>query len=213
MSEPLESARGGAMVDSTIRIDVADEWGPAYDSTVWVVLDPESRRVYTYCGVGGGWPISIYLRQHLVLWEVRRGYVGSTLQTWVEARRPEIEAILAAYRGTEWVNGSNHVGRWDLPEGWELEMEGPLPGDLGEYWDAGEYLWADKASTRDALLSDESIEAAVEREVSEALGENVALDRDQVREALRDLLEDLESGEEGYERAREMLAACKEVSR
>lgn len=173
-----------------------------------LILDPETRRVYSWSTVGSGTPVAVWNRQQITIGFLPDSYAPESLAEWLRGESEALAAIAGGYQGDEW-DGHNHVGSWTeeattAAGAFSEAVRGAIGGAVSTTWAASDWLYGDIASVRaDALIAG-TITAAVDGILAFAKGEGVHLDRVDVEATLRGACED--AVDKGSEPAAELAA-------
>lgn len=145
-----------------------EEYDKPYE-WVFLYLDPEDRSVYTFAAIGSsGTPAKAFHNLHLGIGGLPAGFVGATLEAWLQTQEPALEALCASYEGTSW-DGSNHVGVWSedtfslsLAFTQTLARAIDLEGDISYYIDAKAFFADTDTAEKQHLLAIDRDEAIAE---------------------------------------------------
>jgi hypothetical protein len=166
------------------------EYAKAFQ-TILVILYPEDNRVETFGRISNEVPTSAYHQRARTLVSYTNNLVEDSVEEYLKDHVDEIKEIAKWYRGSDW-DGNNWVGDWaDEAEDLLQEFEDAFHWAVQEmeihgYWDAHEWLFADKSSSMTYALRQDR-DKALDDLLAIALSDDVHLRRGDLDRALDDL--------------------------
>lgn len=151
-----------------------------------IVINPETRAVGDYAGIGAGMPAEIY-HQRVLFVPVRRTVHQPSLINAISENFDLIHDLIACYQGVEY-NGSDTVGVWSDLHVDLFELLRDTLINVPDLFDAGDYIHGSALS--DLLAYGETVDDIAQGLIEEGADNAVYLDRVDLIEALQTYLAD-----------------------